>query len=216
MSANIRLPNKAPADSRVIAGTKADRLFTRTGLASIMDNGPNGIVSEREKEIKRGIGAGSYSVAMVDKAGNPIKKDTSMNIGGRIFYPDANGVYTFIDRPALEYEAGIAAEVESYIDEIAYLACASDQNFAKVLNTDLATVRAICAKGGCATAKPPLDIGKWLDDEYSCLPSFLSLLPKESLIFAGGMAKLRAIIKVVMPIMDSNTHTKQAVSEEVQ
>jgi len=218
------LPKKtknAPLDlitgvqSRALAGTKADRFFTRSGMSSIMDTGKDGIVATRSDEINRGIGKGTYSLKMVTETGGDLKDDTAcINVGGRIHYPNSSGVFTFIDRQALEYEAALAAEVESYVDQIAYLACASDQNFAKVLNCDMPNLVKLCApKGANDPAGANLGIYPELD-EYSCLPSLLSLLPKEGIEFARGMAKLRAIIKATMPIMDDNTHTKAAVNEE--
>jgi len=193
-------------------GMKAGKYFSRSGFASAMDGGEKGIINKNVEDYMRGVGEGSYNIALIKPDGTTMYTDRPLNLHGRIYYPDANGVFTMVDKAYLEEQYRREQEKEEYLNEIVELASASDSSLRVVLgNVSQQDLIDICKAGGAG--KNGIEISEDIDG-VNCLPSIMRLYSKESLIFSQAVSKLRAIIMARAPIIDDSTGTRTAIRDE--
>ncbi len=195
------------------SGVKS-KLFNREGLASVQDSG---LYKRHLEDYKNAVGDGGYSIKLCDSNGTAITDNRPLNIGGRVFYPSANGVYTFIDEDALEEQKRLNDEVEQYVDSLVEYS-STDEALSTITRISVEKLAEICLKE--TTAEYEKIVGKRTfklmpDDvkKADCLPSLLFLLHPHTREFALGVSKLRTLIKAVMPIIQKQG-TKQTLKEE--
>jgi len=190
-------------------GMKAS-YHSRNGAASYMDRD---LYQKHLDDHDRALGDGSYTIQLLKPGTTEVAENVPLNFGGRVYYPNANNAYTIVDKDYLEIQLQKANEQEEYLNEVIELASASDKSLMTVLGiSDMTTLQNLCgdkAKWGTTNnyLKLPASIVS-----VDCLPSVMRLYPKESLVFAQAVAKLRAIILAFAPIMDT-AGTKKAVRE---
>jgi len=182
--------------------------YSRSGAASFLDRD---LLKKQLDNHDAAIGDGSYTIQLLDPRTGAVAQNTPLNFGGRIYYPNAKDQYTIIDKEYLEIQLQKANEQEEYLNEVIELATASDKSLMTTLGiTDYKVLQELCGKHhkfGGKDFELPESIAT-----VDCLPSVMRLYPKESLIFAQAVAKMRAIILAFAPIMDT-MGTKKAVRE---
>jgi len=173
----------------------------REGMASMLDTG---IVKHNLEMRKRNYGDGSVAFKMMRKnaSGDYVEAndaDTIINIGGRAFRPNSNGLYRILDTDKLDALEADRRQRRAYINKMTRYCVVSDEQCEDVLDIDVAVLgpnKSIAHFGNIMSAEL---------DEYDATPSFLDALDPGSSFYAGGLAKLKKIVASQMPIVDNFT-----------
>jgi hypothetical protein len=184
------------AEGKVWFGTSYNAVGKRTGLGSMID-------SELEENIKkqqRKQGDGYIRIAKVDKGG--AKVPTYINEHGMIFHSNEDNVISYIDEGYMKIQKAKKDQQDRYIEQMLELALTSDEEASNMCNLDPTDFQQICAPGGGQELGLPPACAK-----FQCNPDFLDYLSPTDPLFYGGIAKLRSIVKLRMPILKSESET---------
>jgi hypothetical protein len=197
------------------SGTKYAHAGMRKGLASAMDSG---IIQQRQEQEARNYGMlkndgtvdknaiGGYSFQLM--SGGAAQTDKPLNIGGRLFYPNANGQFRIVDQDWLDKTVSQERERFEYIKPIVESCSISNDVASGVLGLDAATLISLCEPGGIAKNMPDamteMGVSGQLD-KADCSPSFLATLSKDSPLYSEGIAKLTRLCLAFMPIIEHDT-----------
>jgi hypothetical protein len=166
--------------------------------------------------------AGRYSFKMTGaNAGQPLPFDD------RLHYPGANQEFTVLDGDLLEEEYKLYQEREEYINKIVELCIVSDEQCMKILGLDKMDELKLFLGAGTYKAtsvdvdgitRKTVDLGKEAlpsDEVYNAtaVPSILNMLPSSHLNYSFGIAKLKAAISYVNPVIKKNKSKSVDVSE---
>lgn len=188
-------------DIKPVAGTKYNHVGSkRSGLSSYMDKG---IIQHNLEQREKNYGNGGYAFQMLDKDGKA-DKNATLNIGGRIHMPRADGTFFVVDQDALDLAEREEKERKEYIKSVVRKVVISDVIGAKVLGLEVDDFVALCEPNGCSRIRKELNMNPKVD-EYNCAPSYLDALDESSTLFTGGIQKLTKIVNGFMPIMEHAT-----------
>jgi hypothetical protein len=171
----------------------------------------SGIIEKNLEDEARAFGlknpgdateGGAYCFKMTGEDGSDIKSLTPLEFGGRLFYPNEKGVFRIVDQGFLDRAEQAFKEEQKYIDDMAEKAMISNDMCCYLLGVKDLT---------------PLSKGKQLDgtarysnlDPFDGTPDYIALLDKQSVEFSSSMCKLRAFVKLHLPIIENMTKQKQ-------
>ena len=178
-----------------MAGTRYAHLGSRTGLASVLDD--NMIKKQmRDEQDMWGDGFIQYEVKG--------KKDAPMNIDGRLFYPDANGLITVIDSDLVQKTADLEIEKRKYLEDIIEKASMSDEICTLILaQKNVASLKTILGSKGGAPYITDADL--LLVD---AMPSAIETYDPTGTTFSRAIQKFKIIVRAKMPALQSMTNKK--------
>jgi len=180
-----------------LQGTKWQHHSTgRTGFNTIMDRD---IIADHMKTEKRNMGNGFLKLQIPDY--NPANP-TAVNIGGRLMYPDKDGVLTIIDESVVNKMASIEEEKRQYVEKLIEKASLSDEICALVLGVkDQNELKKLLDVGGDAGEPQLADSLK----AVNAMPSALETYDPTSITYSQAIQKFKICVKTLMPIMDNLT-----------
>jgi hypothetical protein len=165
---------------------------SREGVASQLDGA---IIERRMRLEQENYGAGFVSMTVDDKT-------KPLNIGGRLFYPDAQGRITIVDGAILDKELHQEMERRAYIDKIIERASISNPICSMILGVD------------CDTVLGRGNGGKFIKDvalvAIDANPETIETYDPSSVIYSQAISKFKQIIKAKMPIIQDLTTDKVA------
>ncbi len=197
----------------LVSGTKYSHLGgRRTGLASTMDTD---VVYKNLEQRAANYGDGGYTFTMLNPDGM-VKKDSTINIGGRVFRCRADGTFHITDSSMIKLIEQEQRERDEYIRDILKKCAIGDAVAAHILGLGKDFFLRMCAAGGVyAVGKEKLyeavfqmdyvagDPGDL--DKFNCRPSFLHALDQNSTTFSGALSKLKAIVIAFLPILEDTS-----------
>jgi hypothetical protein len=196
---------------------KSGRYNTRKGIYSAMDGALIG------KHIEEEALAYGYKPGEADKGGSitfaRVKTDgskldagdmTPMEFGGRLHYPDVNGVFRIVDNDFIKLQEGKFKEQEEYVNSILRKCLINNHLTAHLLGVSEAQLMNELSKGKDVVGST--DAQKEAFRDFSGVPEFLNVLDKNSVLFSGGVAKLRSFVKLHLPIIEGLT-SKEVVED---
>jgi hypothetical protein len=188
-------------------GTKYNKYGSRTGLATAMDG--QIIAKNQEDEMRKfnmdpaeGTANGAYCFALTDAKGNKLNKATPLEFGGRLHYPNDEGIYRIVDQGYLDRAEEAYKEQQEYIDDCLSKAMISDEMCGYLLGVDIDTLRGELGEKGIVFDNP-------VQDAFNGCPDYVALLDKSSIAFSSCLNKLRMYVKQKAPIIEKNTTKKQ-------
>ena len=182
-------------------GVKYDQFSSRTGLASVLDKGLRDRQIANEELM---YGKGFIQYQMIGD-GN---KDTPMNIDGRLFYGDKDGIFTIIDSDLVEKEHERELQKRKYLEDIIEKASMSDEICALILaQPDVAALKANFLGSGADAG------GEITDPDLKAVNAMPSAIESydpsgSSITFSRAIQKFKIVCKLRMPIMQSMTNKK--------
>ena len=184
-------------DGKKLQGTKWSHVSTgRTGFNTLMD-AP--IVEQHLQTQRRNMGEGFIRLAIPDY--DPAKAKP-VNIGGRLMFPDKNGVFTIIDDAVVTKMSKLEEEKRAYLESLIERASLSDEICQLILGMETPDElrRALGANQDDfgAITDPALKV-------VNALPSALETYDPTSLTYSQAIAKFKQVIKGRMPILDNLT-----------
>jgi len=181
-----------------LQGTKWSHVSTgRTGWNTIMD-AP--IIEEHIKTERRNMGDGYMRLAIPNF--DATKDAKPVNIGGRLMFPDKNGVFTIIDEAVVNKMAAMEEEKREYLEKIIEKCSLSDEICQLVLGMDNRT-ELIKALG-----KDQNDGGLITDPflvEVSALPSSIETYDPTGITYSRAIQRFKQTIKNRLPILQNLT-----------
>lgn len=180
-----------------MVGTKWSNVSTgRTGFNTLLDTK---IIENHLETERRNLGQGFMQLQIP----NYTKGDNKpVNIGGRLMYPDENGIFTIIDDAVVSKMAKMEEEKRQYIESIIEKASLSDEICALILGlNDVTELEPLLGAGGN-------DGGYITDDNLrrvDAKPSALETYDPTSLTYSQAIQKFKLVIKHHMPIIDNLT-----------
>jgi len=180
-----------------MVGTKWNNVGTgRQGWNTILDTP---IIEDHLKTEQRNFGQGFLQLQIPNyKAGD----NKPVNIGGRLMYPDANGIFTIIDESVVNKMSKMEEERRQYIESLIEKASLSDEICALILGLNSVNdLDALLGAGG--------DDGGFITDEnlkkVNAKSSALETYDPSSLTYSQAIQKFKLVIKNHMPILDNLT-----------
>jgi hypothetical protein len=177
-----------------LAGTKWGHVGSgRTGINSILDKQ---IIADHLKTKERNMGRG-YLKLQLQGGG----KDTPINIGGRMMYPDADGNYVIIDSSVVAEMQKSETEKREYVESIIEKASLSNSICALILgckdDADLYKMLGVGNKGGATMSNELAAV--------DCMPETIETLDPTGQTYSKAIQKFKLIIKTNMPMLDNMT-----------
>ena len=175
----------------------------REGMGSMLDTE---IVKHNLEMRKRNYGDGAVMFKMFKKDPTTgkvyeVNDDSAvMNIGGRAFRPNSDGLFRILDKDRMDALEAEAQQRREYVNQITRYCISSDERCEEVLGVDVESLLPGKSRGvfGKHVLSEELD-------QYDASPSFLDTLDGGSSFYAGGLAKLKKIVASQMPILDNFT-----------
>jgi hypothetical protein len=204
------------------SGANAGPYFNRKGMASIMD-AP--LVEDHINQRTKALGRGKVVYKMFDPDTNEPIDDAVMEHNGKMYSSGVNGGFSMVDGEYLAELLRVKEEVEKEVDKLVDYALSSNEGLATVLCCSEANAIKYAKKDGLVefmrdnpvpTGSPALfsdDVIEVLDKCDAC-PLSMALYPPHGEKYATGIAKLRALITKVMPIIMAQPGTAQTVRQE--
>lgn len=191
-------------EAKVWFGTSYSSVGKRQGLGSLIDTE----LEENIKKQNRKQGDGYIRIAKTDKKGSPIP--TYISEHGMIFHSNEDKVISYVDEGYMKIQKNKKDQQDKYIEQMLELALTSDEEASNLCNLDQPEFDDLCAPGGGIDMGLPPACAK-----FQCNPDFLDYLSPTDPLFYGGIAKLRSIVKLRMPILktESETGTTKAYVE---
>jgi len=187
-------------DGKKLQGTKWSHVSTgRTGFNTLMD-AP--IVEQHLQTQRRNMGEGFIRLAIPDY--DPAKAKP-VNIGGRLMFPDKNGVFTIIDDAVVTKMSKLEEEKRAYLESLIERASLSDEICQLILGMESEDElkAALAAKQDDSGAiKDPALVA------VNALPSALETYDPTSLTYSQAIAKFKHVIRRHLPILDDLTPAK--------
>jgi len=184
-------------EGKKLQGTKWSHVSTgRTGFNTLMD-AP--IVEDHIKTERRNMGDGFIRLAIPDY---DARKAKPVNIGGRLMFPDKNGIFTIIDDAVVTKMQKLEEEKRQYLESLIERASLSDEICQLILGmeTQEELIRALGANQSDSGAiKDPALVA------VNALPSALETYDPSSITYSQAIAKFKQVIKGRMPILDNLT-----------
>jgi len=191
------------------SGTSWKRFGERKGLAASMDSK---IIENKIGQLyanyggnEKGEGAGAYTFALTDEKGTVLVGDEAkpLPLNGKVYYPNAAGVFKVFDGEFLDMKVKIQEEEEQTVNDT-LRKCMVSNEVATMLLGDAYTTNKDPTKG----------LAGMSDDlkAANCDVDFLNSLSKESVIFSTGVSKLRYIVKR-NPVIIDNSATSKSIAE---
>jgi len=183
-----------------LQGTKWSHVSTgRTGWNTLMD-AP--IIEKHMETERRNMGNGfmKLQVPNFDSA-----KATPVNIGGRLVYPDKNGIFTIIDEAVVNKMASVEEEKRTYVESLIEKASMSDEICQLILGLERPEeLQRLLAKGATA--------GGATEDEdlilVNAMPSAIETYDPSGITYSRAIQKFKLCIKHNLPILDNLTPNK--------
>ena len=176
-----------------LAGTKWHG-SGRTGISSILDKD---IIDDHLRTKQRNMGKGYLKLKL--QGGD---KNTPLNIGGRMMYPDADGHYVIIDSSVVAEMHRSETEKREYLESIIEKASLSNSICALILGckdeAELLRFLGIGNNGGVANMSPELT-------GVDCMPETIECLDPTSQTYSRAIQKFKLIMKTNMPMLDNMT-----------
>jgi len=187
-----------------LQGTKWSNVSTgRTGFNTLMD-AP--IIEEHLQTQRRNMGDGFLKLAIPNYANlDPSKKGKPINIGGKLMFPDVNGVFTIIDSSVVNKMADMEEEKREYLEKIIEKCSLSDEICQLCLGMESEN-DLIAALGGGQN-----DGGNIKDRNLvlvNALPSAIETYDPSSITYSQAIAKFKQVIRHHLPILDDLTPAK--------
>ncbi len=182
-----KLSEKIKDSKFAVNASKFNHLGSRTGLSSALDVGKIG--HEIEK-LERNYGEGGYSFKLTNPDGTEFAgvKQTPLNFGGRLFYPNDKGVFKIIDEDYVNALYQREKEANDYLDSVMEKVLVSNYVLSLMLSPE-----------ALATA----DAGKFSPDE-------IKLMNPNSVQFSEAIYQLRQLVKSELPVLESMTTKREA------
>jgi len=184
-------------DSKKLQGTKWSNVSTgRTGFNTIMD-AP--IVEQHLKTQRRNMGDGFLKIAIPNYDPSQAKP---VNIGGRLMFPDKNGVFTIIDDAVVQKMSKLEEEKRAYLETLIEKCSLSDEICQLILGMETPDdlIKALGAdKDDDGTIRDPAL------KAVNALPSAIETYDPTSITYSQAIAKFKQVIKSRMPILDNLT-----------
>lgn len=176
----------------------------KSGFASAMDGEAGNAYINDLSRFGGPDEFGAMAFRLVKHDGSPLDGARTINIGGKM-YSSANGVFRIVDSDALKKQKQIAMEKDKYVNDVFELCITSDIACWQILGGD-----------NFDLLKPNGDVPGVKNDkikEADGQPSTLNALP-DSDALRFGMAKLKALISHVGPIVDGlGTPSQEAIDK---
>lgn len=145
---------------------------------------------------------GVRKFANINEAGEIVKGEQYIKIGNRDYRSNPDGIFTTINGSYLNEKLKMKKQHDEYVKRVMELIVSDDNTCMDVLGMNPKQYIDNCGK------KAPDGVFKLPDEipneikEADCRISILNALPDDSANLGLGYAKLRAIINVVMPVID--------------
>jgi len=184
-------------EGKKLQGTKWSHVSTgRTGFNTLMD-AP--ILEDHMKTERRNMGDGFIRLQIPDY--DP-SKSKPVNIGGRLVFPDRQGIFTIIDSSVVTKMQKLEEEKRAYLESLIERASLSDEICQLILGmeTDNELKAALGAgrnDGGNITDPALVAV--------NALPSALETYDPSSITYSQAIAKFKQVIKSRTPILDNLT-----------
>lgn len=185
-------------------GTRYNRYGNRTA-----DFSGSRDINNIDAQISRESQAYGYETNMrkymkvCDEKGDALQ--TPQNIGGRTYYPDDKGMFALIDEDGIDDLVEKEAEIERFINSIVEKVIVSNTVAELVLGQAGFTM---LGKTSYVNTDPAVDkiFGKSMPTaNANAQPSYLVCCGEGTEKYALGLAKLRCVVKHVMPVMQRQT-----------
>ena len=178
-----------------MAGTRYTNLGSRTGLASVLDD--KMIQKQmRDEQDMWGDGFIQYEVKG--------KKNAPMNIDGRLFYPDDQGLITVIDSDLVQKTADLETEKRKYLEDIIEKASMSDEICTLILaQKNVASLKNILGKG---KGDPFITDPDLLNDD--AMPSAIETYDPTGTTISRAIQKFKIVVRAKLPALQSMTNKK--------
>jgi hypothetical protein len=168
-------------------------------MQSALDGGILKRNIEREME---NWGDGFVKFQVMDKTGTHVDPTKPLNIAGKMFFPDANGLITIVDEDFLDKQVEIENEKRKYLESLIVKASVSDDVCALMLGKkEIGNLLGAKMNGGGAITDPDLI-------EVNALPSALETYDPTSIAYSRAVQKFKLVIKANMPIIQKMTPDK--------
>lgn len=189
-----------------LEGTKYSRYGARgEGIGSALDAA---LVERHIKKERDNMGDGFIQMKVIN--GDPTKP---LNIGNRMFYPQADGTYTIIDGKAIDVLYQREKEKREYIESLIERAMTSNEICALLLGmseTELDMVLGKASKYGLSQQGPITDPDLL---EVDARPESIETYAEDSIVYSRSIQKFKLVFKTKMPIVDNFT-TDKVLNEE--
>ena len=185
-------------EGRKMVGTKWDHVSTgRTGWNTLLDTK---IIDSHLETEKRNYGQGFIQLGIPGFTKG--SKAPPINIGGRLMYPDEEGVYTIVDTAVVDKMSKMEEERRQYIESIIEKASLSNDICALILALNHPDdLEALLGAGQ--------NDGGYITDAnlvaVDAKPSALETYDPTSLTYSQAIQKFKLVIKHHMPIIDNLT-----------
>ena len=178
-----------------MAGTRYAHLGSRTGLASVLDDRMIAKQMQDEQDMW-GDGFIQYEVKG--------KKNAPMNIDGRLFYPDDQGLITVIDSDLVQKTADLETEKRKYLEDIIEKASMSDEICTLILaQKNVASLKNILGKG---KGDPYITDPDLLN--VDAMPSAIETYDPTGTTFSRAIQKFKIVVRAKLPALQSMTNKK--------
>ena len=178
-----------------MAGTRYAHLGSRTGLASVLDDR---MIEKQMRDEQDMWGDGFIQYEVKGKPNAP------MNIDGRLFYPDANGLITVIDSDLVQKTADLETEKRKYLEDIIEKASMSDEICTLILaQKNVASLKNILGKG---KGDPYITDADLLN--VDAMPSAIETYDPTGTTFSRAIQKFKIVVRAKLPALQSMTNKK--------
>jgi len=166
----------------------------RTGINSVLDNE---IIASHLDTKKRNMGKGYLKLRLQNG-----DKNTPINIGGRMMYPNSEGDYVIIDGSVVDEMQKSEVEKREYLESIIEKAALSNNICALILGcADEAALKNILGKGangGIATMDNDLTA-------VDAMPETIETYDPTGQTYSRAIQKLKLVMKNRVPCIDQMT-----------
>ena len=189
-----------------LTGTSYNKYGYREGFGSGMDSK---IIQRELKKESENFGDGYVRLAMVDAQGGKCK-NKPLNIGGKFYSPDIDGIFTIVDETFLDKMAGREIEKQETLKNIATKASVSDDVCMLALGfADTFEMNNWLGAGSTeGTASKNEDLAK-----IDATPEMLGTYAEGTLLEAQAKQKFKLVCKERMPIISKLTSQKAVNAE---
>ena len=178
-----------------MAGTRYAHLGSRTGLASVLDDR---MIEKQMRDEQDMWGDGFIQYEVKGKPNAP------MNIDGRLFYPDVNGLITVIDSDLVQKTADLETEKRKYLEDIIEKASMSDEICTLILaQKNVASLKNILGKG---KGDPYITDADLLN--VDAMPSAIETYDPTGTTFSRAIQKFKIVVRAKLPALQSMTNKK--------
>jgi hypothetical protein len=180
-----------------LQATKYSRYGEREeGMASALDGG---ILKRNITREMENWGDGFVKFQVMDKTGTKTDPSKPLNIGGRMFFPDANGLITIVDEDFLDKQVEIENEKRKYLESLIVKASVSDEVCSLMLGKqNVGELLGANTDGGGVIIDPDLIA-------VNALPSALETYDPTSIAYSRAVQKFKLVIKANMPVIQKMT-----------